>query len=70
MNSFDKTKFFFTEGKTYLNLGIVYNSRGDFPKAIVRDQKALNIARKAADRAGVIRASQYLVNSYLAPGDF
>ena len=53
-----------------MNLGIVYNSSGNLPKAIECYETASNIASEAADRAGVIRASQYLENCHLALRDY
>ena len=39
------------EGKAYLNLGAVYESRNDLPKAMEWYEKSLRIAREACDRA-------------------
>ena len=48
------------EGKAYLNLGILYNSRNDLPKANKCFEKALNNAREAGDWATEVDSYFYL----------
>ena len=56
-------------GRAYANLGIVYQSQGDFSKAIDHGQH-LAIAKEVGDRAGEGKTYGNLGNAYRSQGDF
>ncbi|XP_074613751.1 uncharacterized protein LOC141873603 [Acropora palmata] len=69
-NSPTQAKLRATEGDASLSLGIVYDSRGEFTKAIECYEKSLNIARKAGDRAREGTAYFNLGTAYCSLCDF
>ncbi|XP_074632061.1 uncharacterized protein LOC141890475 [Acropora palmata] len=58
------------EGRAYGNLGIAYQSLGDYQKAIEYHEKRLKIAKEIGDRAGEGRAYGNLGNAYQSLGDY
>ena len=58
------------EGRSYGNLGIAYDSLGDFKKAIEFHELDLKIAKEVGDRAGEGSSYANLGNAYLCLGDF
>ena len=58
------------EGSAYANLGIAYQSQGDYAKAIEYHAKHLAIAKVVGDRAGEGRAYANLGYAYQSQGDF
>ena len=57
-------------GRAYGNLGIAYQSQGDFNKAIEYHTQRLAIAKEVGDRAGEGRAYGNLGIAYKSQGDF
>ncbi|XP_044172189.1 tetratricopeptide repeat protein 28-like [Acropora millepora] len=58
------------EGQAYENLGIAYNSLGDFRKAIEYHKKHLKIEIEIGDRAGEATAYHNIGNGYSGLGQF
>ena len=58
------------EGTAYCNLGVAYNSLGNFQKAIEYQEKHLKIAKGLCDRYGEGKAYGNLGNSYARLGNF
>jgi tetratricopeptide (TPR) repeat protein len=58
------------EGMAYGNLGIAYQSQGDFSKAIKYYGQRLAIAKEVGDRAGEGRAYANLGNAYQSQADY
>ncbi|XP_067046336.1 tetratricopeptide repeat protein 28-like [Acropora muricata] len=59
-----------TEGQAYGNLGIAYQSLGDYQKAIEYQEKRLKISKEIGDRAGEGRAHVFLGIAYESLGDY
>ena len=57
------------EGRAYGNLGIAYESQGDFSKAITYHAQHLAIAKEVGDRAGEGQAYGNLGCAYRSQGD-
>ena len=58
------------EGSAYGNIGIAYQSLGNFKQAIKYHQKCLQMAKDLGDHAGEGRAYGNLGNAYQSLGDF
>ena len=58
------------EGRVYSNLGIAYQSLGDFKQAVKYHKQDLSIAKELGDRAGEARAYGNLGIAYQSLGDF
>ena len=58
------------EGQAYGNLGVAYNSQGDFRKAIEYHEKELKIVIEIGNRAGEGQAYGSLGNACNSLGDF
>ena len=58
------------EGRAYGNLGNVYQSLGDYQRAIEYQEKHLKIAKEIGDRAGKGIAYGNLGNAYQSLGDY
>ena len=58
------------EGKGYGNLGIAYESLGDYQKAIEYHEKRLKVAKEIGDRAGEGAGYGNLGNAYQSLGDY
>ena len=57
------------EGRAYGNLGLAYQSLGDYQKAIEYHEKRLKIAKESGDRAGEGRAYGCLLYTSPSPRD-
>ena len=58
------------EGLAYCNLGIEYQSVGDFKQAVDYHQKDLSISKELGDREAEASAYCNLGNAYQSLGDF
>ena len=58
------------EGRSYCNLGIAYNSLGQFKTAIKYYQRHLEIAKEVGDKIGEGRSLGGLGNAYNSLGPF
>ena len=56
------------EGRAYGNLGIAYDSLGDYQKVIEYHEKRLKISKEIGDRAGEGRAYVNLGSAYWSLG--